>query len=40
MLEFEKQSRFFVTIGLMHLVLQEDSVLTELEKLGYTIEQI
>lgn len=40
MLESDEPHAYFVTIGLMHLVLQEDSVLTELEKLGYTIEQI
>lgn len=31
---------YFVTIGLLHLVLPEDSVPLELEKLGYTVERI
>lgn len=40
MLEEENPHSFFVTIGLMHLVLPEDSVLYELEQLGYTVERL
>lgn len=40
MLEDGQGESYFVTVGLMHLVLGEDSVLGELEKLGYTIEKI
>lgn len=32
--------RYFVTIGLMHLVLPDDSVLRELENMGYQVEAI
>lgn len=39
-LEAGEQQSYFVTVGLMHLVLGEDSILTELENMGYTIEQI
>lgn len=40
MLEEDENHRFFVTIGLLHLVLPGDSVLYELEQMGYTVEQI
>jgi uncharacterized protein len=30
----------FVTIGLLHLVLPEDSVLTQLEAMGYTVSRV
>lgn len=40
MLEDGQSKSYFVTVGLMHLVLGEDSVLRVLEKLGYTIEKI
>ena len=36
----EEGGSFFVTVGLMHLVLEEDSILTRLENMGYTIERI
>lgn len=39
-LETGEQQSYFVTVGLMHLVLEEDSILTELENMGYTVEQI
>lgn len=38
MLEDENEKRFFVSIGLMHLVLPGDSVLSELEEMGYQVE--
>ena len=31
---------YFVTVGLLHLVLPEDSVVAGLRELGYTVEQI
>ena len=34
LLEDEKSHRYFVTVGLLHLVLPEDSVLWELEQRG------
>ncbi len=40
MLEDEKNHRYFVTVGLLHLVLPQDSVLWELEQRGYTVERI
>ncbi|MBE5794533.1 MAG: TraB/GumN family protein [Clostridiales bacterium] len=40
MLEEEDPRSFFVTIGLMHLVLPEDSVLYELTRMGYTVERM
>lgn len=40
MLEDEKSHRYFVTVGLLHLVLPEDSVLWELEQRGYQVERI
>ena len=40
MLEEESPHSFFVTIGLMHLVLPGDSVLHELEQMGYTVERL
>lgn len=40
LLEREEDHRYFVTIGLLHLVLPNDSVLSELEAMGYTVERI
>jgi len=40
MLEEGEGQRYFVTIGLLHLVLPDDSVGSELEKLGYTVERV
>lgn len=40
MLEEEESHRFFVTVGLLHLVLPGDSVLYELEQMGYSVERI
>jgi len=40
MLESEEQHSYFVTVGLMHLVLPEDSIIDELRSNGYTVEQI
>ena len=39
MLESENHS-YVVTVGLMHLVLPEDSIIRELQSMGYTVEQI
>lgn len=40
MLENDAPNSYFVTVGLMHLVLPGDSVIAELESMGYQIEQI
>lgn len=40
MLEAEEPHTYFVTVGLMHLVLPGDSILSALESLGYTVEQL
>jgi len=40
MLEEDESHRFFVTIGLLHLVLPGDSVLFELEEAGYQVERL
>ena len=40
MLEKEEAHTCFATVGLMHLVLPEDSILAELQAMGYTVEQI
>ncbi len=40
MLVEDSSHSFFVTIGLMHLVLEGDSVLYELEQMGYTVERM
>ena len=40
MLEDDRNHSYFVTVGLLHLVLPEESVVYELEKLGYSIEKI
>lgn len=40
MLESPQGGSFFVTVGLMHLVLEDDSILSELEAMGYNIEKI
>lgn len=39
-LEAEENNDYFVTLGLLHLVLDGDSVLTCLEEMGYTVERI
>jgi len=39
-LETGNDKQYFVTIGLMHLVLPDDSVLRELENMGYQVEAI
>ena len=36
----EDGGRYFVTIGLLHLVLPEDSVVTLLREKGYTVEAL
>ncbi len=40
LLEHDEPHSYFVTVGLMHLVLPGDSVVAELEAMGYRIEQI
>jgi len=40
LLENEESHRYFVTVGLMHLVLPRDSILWELEQRGYTVERL
>ena len=40
LLESDEPHRYFVTVGLLHLVLPEDSVLWELEQMGYTAERL
>ena len=40
LLEGEEPHTYFATIGLLHLVLPEDSVLWELERMGYTVEKL
>lgn len=40
MLEGDEPHSYFVTVGLMHLVLPEDSILTLLRQSGYTVEQL
>ncbi len=40
LLEDDTGRSYFVTVGLMHLVLPEDSVLWELEQRGYTVERM
>lgn len=40
MLEDEEPHSYVVTVGLMHLVLPEDSIVNELQSMGYTVEQI
>ena len=40
LLETDEGKTYFATIGLMHLVLEEDSILSELERMGYTVEKI
>ena len=39
-LEAEEEGGYFVTLGLLHLVLEGDSVPGCLEKMGYTVERI
>ncbi len=40
MLEGEEVRSYVVTVGLMHLVLPEDSIITMLSDMGYCVEQI
>ncbi len=40
MLDGNEPHCYFVTVGLLHLVLPGDSVVAELEKMGYTVERI
>ena len=40
MLESEEESSYFVTVGLLHLVLPQESIICELEKMGYSVEKI
>lgn len=40
LLQDEQPHCYFVTIGLLHLVLPGDSVLSELEAMGYTVERL
>ncbi|MEF9879483.1 MAG: TraB/GumN family protein [Clostridia bacterium] len=39
-LENDEAHRYFVSIGLLHLVLPNDSVIHELEKMGYAVEAV
>ena len=40
LLTAEEPHCYFVTVGLLHLVLPEDSVLWELEQMGYQVERL
>ncbi|MDD3336239.1 MAG: TraB/GumN family protein [Eubacteriales bacterium] len=40
LLESDERHSYFVTVGLLHLVLPGDSIPDELEKMGYTVEQV
>ena len=40
MLESNEPHSYFVTVGLMHLVLPQDSIVKLLQNMGYTVEQI
>lgn len=40
LLESEEEHSYFVTVGLMHLVLPDDSILSALQAKGYTVEQL
>lgn len=40
MLESGDSHSYFVTVGLMHLVLPDDSIVARLRSMGYTVEQI
>lgn len=40
MLESDEEHVYFVTVGLLHLVLPQESILYELEQMGYRIERI
>jgi len=40
MLESEETHRYVAVVGLMHLVLPEESVISQLESMGYQVEQI
>ena len=40
MLEDDSGDTYLATVGLMHLVLPEDSIITELKNRGYTVEQL
>ncbi|HPR78852.1 MAG TPA: TraB/GumN family protein, partial [Candidatus Limiplasma sp.] len=36
----QEDGTFFVTVGLLHLVLPQDGIVARLQALGYTVEQI
>ena len=40
LLEDGQGHRYFITIGLMHLVLEDDSVLTQLASMGYQVDRL
>ena len=40
MLEDDENQRYVVVVGLMHLVLPDDSMIAELQAMGYQVEQI
>ena len=40
LLRSDDKRSYFVTMGLMHLVLPQDSILLRLEALGYTVERV
>ena len=40
LLEDGEGEKILVTVGLLHLVLPEDSVLGELKAMGYQVEQV
>lgn len=40
LLQSDGPDSYFVTVGLMHLVLPEDSIIAHLKQMGYTVEQI
>lgn len=40
MLESDDAHSYVVTVGLMHLVLPDDSIIAELQSMGYSVEQI
>lgn len=40
LLEQDEGEKIFATVGLLHLVLPEESVLRELEAMGYQVEQV
>ena len=40
LLEQDEGEKIFATVGLLHLVLPEESVLRDLEAMGYQVEQV